>query len=382
MNLDGGGTRELLPGLDRSIESLAWHGDGKTLFAAYDEEGGRVLARIGPDASVTPLVHDVAGPGIEMPYAGGGFSVARDGTIAYVRTSDTLPSEVASIAPDGTVATLTTLNAELAEQVGGFAPTKSLWVTARGGHRVQAWLMLPREAAHGKVPLALEIHGGPFASFGDRFSIKHQMMAAAGYAVLGVNPRGSTGYGEAFLQALHDRYPGPDWDDLMDVLDVVAARPEIDADNLFVGGVSGGGTLTLWSVAHTGRFRAACAIKPVVAWESWVLTADIGPSIGRTWMGGDLPWEAVDKYRARSPLAHLHRATTPTMIIAGESDSRTPASEALQAYTALKLTGVPTAYVRGPQVSHSSAVYRPSHFASEVVCQLAWFERHRKRGAG
>ena len=379
MNLDGTGLRELLPGLDRSIEDLAWHGDGETLFASFDEEGGRVLARIGADGGLTRLVHDIGGPGIEMPYAGGGFSAARDGTLAYVRTAATVPSEVAVVSPDGSAATLTALNAGLAEEVGGFLPTKAFWTTARGGHRVQAWLMLPREAADGPVPLALEIHGGPFAGFGDRFSVKHQMLAAAGYAVLAVNPRGSTGYGEAFLQALHDRYPGPDWDDLMDVLDAVVQRPEVDRDNLFVGGVSGGGTLTLWTVAHTARFRAAVSIKPVVAWESWVLTADIGPSIGRTWMGGDLPWEAPEKYQARSPLAYLPRATTPTMVIAGEADSRTPASEALQAYTALKLAGVEAALVRGPGVTHSSAVYRPSHFASEVACQLAWYERFRKR---
>ncbi len=382
MNLDGSGLRELLPGLDRSIEDLAWHGDGTTLFASFDEEGGRVLARIEGDGRLTRLARDIGGPGIEMPYAGGGFSAARDGTLAYIRTAATVPSEVAVVSPDGSASTLTALNHGLAGEVGGFASTEAFWTTARDGHQVQAWLMLPREAADGPVPLALEIHGGPFASFGDRFSIKHQMLAAAGYAVLAVNPRGSTGYGEAFLQALHDRYPGPDWDDLMDVLDAVVRRPEVDRDNLFVGGVSGGGTLTLWTVAHTRRFRAAVSIKPLVSWESWVLTADIGPSVGRTWMGGDLPWEAPGKYRDRSPLAHLPRATTPTMVIAGEADSRTPASEALQAFTALKLAGVETALVRGPNVTHSSAVYRPSHFTSEVACQLAWFERFRKRAGG
>ncbi len=379
MEAAGGEPREVLPALDRSIESLAWHGDGRTLFVAYDETGGRVLARVDPDGTLTPLVRDVTGPGIEMPYANGGFSAARDGTLAYVRASATLPSEVAVVRPDGGVETLTALNADLAAEVGGFAPSLMQWFAMPEGHQVQAWLMLPKAAAHGPVPLVLEIHGGPFASFGDRFSIKHQMLAAAGYAVLAVNPRGSTGYGEGFLQALHDRYPGPDWDDLMHVLDAVAERPDIDPENLFVAGVSGGGTLTLWSVGHTDRFRAAVAIKPVVAWESWVLSADIGPSVGRTWMGGDMPWEAAEKYRARSPLTHLHRATTPTMVMAGETDSRTPASEALQAYTALKLAGVATAYARGPDVSHSSAVYRPSHFASEVICQLAWFERFRAR---
>ena len=379
MDIDGGGIREVLPGFDRSVESLAWHGDGQTLFATYDEEGGRVLARIDGDGTVVPLVHDVGGPGIEMPYAAGGFSAARDGTLAYVRTSASVPSEVAVVPPGGVPVTLTALNDGLAAEVGGFARSEMLWVTAKDGHRVQAWLLLPPEAANGRVPLALEIHGGPFASFGDRFAIKHQMMVAAGYAVLGVNPRGSTGRGEAFLQALHDLYPGPDWDDLMDVLDAVVTRPEIDADNLFVGGVSGGGTLTLWSVAHTTRFRAAVSIKPVVAWESWVLTADIGPSVGRTWMGGDLPWDNPEKYRRRSPLTYLHRAHTPTMVMTGLTDARTPSSEAFQAYTALKLAGVEAALVRGPEVSHSSGVYRPSHFASEVACQIAWYERFRRR---
>jgi len=92
MNLDGSGLRELLPGLDRSIEDLAWHGDGATLFASFDEEGGRVLARIEGDGRLTRLVRDIGGPGIEMPYAGGGFSAARDGTLAYVRTAATVPS--------------------------------------------------------------------------------------------------------------------------------------------------------------------------------------------------------------------------------------------------------------------------------------------------
>ncbi len=122
MNLDGSGLRELLPGLDRSIEDLAWHGDGATLFASFDEEGGRVLARIEGDGRLTRLVRDMGGPGIEMPYAGGGFSAARDGTLAYVHTAATVPSEVAVVSPDGSAATLTALNTGLAGEVGSGPP--------------------------------------------------------------------------------------------------------------------------------------------------------------------------------------------------------------------------------------------------------------------
>ena len=188
----------------------------------------------------------------------------------------------------------------------------------------------------------------PMRSTATRFSIKHQAMAAAGYAVLFCNPAGSTGYGEAFTDALHDRFPGPDWDDLEAAMEVVAARPDIDADNLFVSGQSGGGVLTLWAVAHSHRFRGAVAIKPVVDWSSWVLGSDIGASIGLRWMGGALPWDAPEKYRARSPVTYAPQVRTPTLLMAGEADSRTPMSETLQMYAALRLAGVDAHLLRFP----------------------------------
>jgi dipeptidyl aminopeptidase/acylaminoacyl peptidase len=240
---------------------------------------------------------------------------------------------------------------------------------------VQCWLMLPK--GQGPHPLALEIHGGPYAQYGARFSIKYQMLAAAGYAVLFTNPAGSTGYGEAFANVLHDRFPGPDYDDLMAAVDAASARPEIDARNLFITGTSGGGVLTLWTVTHTHRFRAAVAIKPVVDWQSWVLSADVGPSIGRRWMGHDLPWEAHEKYRERSPLSHAQHAKTPTLLMAGESDSRTPISETLQMYAALKLAGCEAELLRFPGTAHSTNTMRPSLFAAEVAATIGWFDRFR-----
>jgi dipeptidyl aminopeptidase/acylaminoacyl peptidase len=375
MDARTGATRELLATLDRSIDTVAWRGDSAALFVSFDDTGRRAIGRVTLDGELKKLVSDVGGPGIEMPYAGGGFSVARDGTVAYVRTSVTVPAEVAVVSPDGAVATLTDLHGEFAAAIGGFADAENFWMTCADGHRMECWLMLPKVG--GRHPLILEIHGGPFAQYGDRFSIKHQMLAAAGYAVLFANPRGSTGYGEDFANALHDRYPGPDYDDLMALVDAVAARPDIDGGEIFITGISGGGTLTCWAVTHTHRFRAAVAIKPVVDWESWTLTADIGPIIGRIWLGGALPWEAPQKLRDRSPIAHVGAARTPTMLIAGDADSRTPLSEAQQMYAALKLAGVEAALVRGPGVSHSSGALRPSHFAAEVMCTLAWFDRFR-----
>lgn len=373
----GGETREVAPGLDRSLDEAAWSADSGSLIVGYDAEGRREIARLALDGTLTPIVADVGSASIEMPYSGAGFSVAADGTLAYVRSAFDLPSEVAVVPPSGPVSTLTRLNDDLARAVGGFRTAESLWFDGAEGRRVQGWLMTP--PMPGPHPLVLEIHGGPYAQYGDRFSMKYQMMAAAGYAALFVNPCGSTGYGEAFANALHDRFPGPDHDDLMAAVDAVAARPDIDRRNLFITGVSGGGVLTLWAVTHTDRFRAAVAIKPVVSWESWMLTADMGVSGGLVWMGGERPWENPGKYRARSPIAFAHMARTPTMLMAGEADSRTPPTEALQMYAALKLAGVETALVRFPGTSHASGAMRPSLFAAEVSIMLGWFERFRVR---
>ena len=372
----GGPARQLAADLDRSIDSIAWTPDSAAILAAHDDPGLRCVSRVSlEDGRAMPLLRDMAAPSIEMPYSGGGFSVAGDGTIAYVRGASDLPGEVALLAPSATVSTLTDLNSALAREVGGFRPAEMLWSAGAEGRQVQAWLTLP--ARPGPHPLVLEIHGGPYAQYGDRFAMKHQMLVAAGFAVLAVNPCGSTGYGEAFANALHDRFPGPDHDDLMAVLDSVAARPEIDAGNLFITGVSGGGVLTLWGVAHSSRFRAAVSIKPVVSWESWMLTADMGPTGGLVWMGDDLPWENPAKYRARSPLSKVGRIRTPTLLMAGEADSRTPPTEALQMYSAMKLAGVETALLRFPATSHSSGVMRPSLFAAEVSATIGWFERFR-----
>jgi dipeptidyl aminopeptidase/acylaminoacyl peptidase len=374
----GGAPREVLPGFDRSIGEIAWDADGTSLLVTYDDAGCTHIARVRLDGTLTVLARDAGAGTIEMPYGGrAGMSVARDGTVAYVRTGFDLPSDVAVITPNGDTATLTALNADLARETGGFHGAAAFTVRGPEGREVQCWLMLPKTA--GPHPLVLEIHGGPYAQYGDRFSIKYQMIAAAGYAVLFANPTGSAGYGEDFANALHTRFPGPDYDDLMAAVDAAIERPDIDADNLFITGVSGGGVLTLWAVTHTHRFRAAVSIKPVVNWESFVFTSDIGPSIGLRWMGGKRPWEAAEAYRALSPLTHAPQARTPTLLMAGEADARTPISETMQMYAALKVSGVDAHLMRFPATSHSSSAMRPSLFAAEIAATIGWFDKHRRR---
>lgn len=377
MPASGGAPREVLPGFDRSIIELAWAGPD-SLLVSYDDPGETCLARVGLDGAREILARDLGGGQIEKPYGGSGpFAVARDGTAAWIRTTADLPCDVALRTAAGEVVSLTALNAPLAAEIGGFAPATRFTVATPAGRSVEAWMMLPRTP--GPHPVILAIHGGPYMQFGNRFSVKFQMLVAAGYAVLYANPAGSTGYGEDFANALHDRFPGPDYDDLIAVLDAALARPDfaLDPARQFVGGTSGGGVLTLWAVTHTDRFRAGVSIKPVVNWESWVLQADIGPTTGRTWMGGALPWEDPAKYRARSPLAYAAQAHTPTLLMAGLEDARTPISESIQMYSALRLAGVDAELLRFPETPHGTSAMRPSLFAAECAAEIGWFNRFR-----
>ena len=195
---------------------------------------------------------------------------------------------------------LTDLNRQLAGKRLG--ELRELSVTAPDGGRVPSWILLPPGYQPGqRVPTILEIHGGPAAAYGPFFSTDYQLYAAAGYAVLFTNPRGSTSYGQAFTDGIERRYPGPDYDDLMAAVDGAVAAGLADPDNLFVTGGSGGGVLTAWIVGKTDRFRAAATQKPVINMVSQVLTADGVPYFARYWFG-KMPWEDPQGYWKRSPL--------------------------------------------------------------------------------
>ena len=200
------------------------------------------------------------------------------------------------------------------------------------------------------------------------------MYAAAGYVVVYANPRGSTSYGEKFGSYIHHNYPSEDYDDLMSVVDAVIDRGVIDSEQLYVTGGSGGGVLTAWIVGKTDRFRAAVVAKPVINWISFALSADLALMFSRYWFPA-MPWEDPMGYWKRSPLSLAGNVTTPTMLLTGEQDWRTPMWESEQYYQALKLQGVETALVRIPGASHSIAA-RPSQLAAKVSAVLEWFDRH------
>lgn len=377
MDSNGGGARVVAPALDRSIDQFEWSGDGRSLIASYEEAGRVKVSRISLDGRVSPITKDVGGGGLDRPYAGGGFSAARNGTIAFTSDSPTRPAEL-MVASGGKVRQLTRLN-ELSLSGKNLGTLRELAVAAPDGGRVPSWILLPPGHVPGTpVPTILEIHGGPYAAYGPGFSTDYQLYAAAGYAVLYTNPRGSTGYGQAFADGIEKTYPGSDYDDLMAAVDAAVAAGYADPRNLFVTGGSGGGILTAWIIGKTNRFKAAASQKPVINWTSMALTADGVPFFGPYWMGG-MPWEKPESYWARSPLSLMANVKTPTLVVVGSEDYRTPVSESEQLYAALKLAKVPTMLVKVPDASHGGIAGRPSQSAAKASAIIAWFDKYRNR---
>jgi dipeptidyl aminopeptidase/acylaminoacyl peptidase len=305
--------------------------------------------------------------------------VSDDGRIAYTTNSPARPADVAVVRRGEQARQLTQLNDDLLGHKKLAEVEEIWWESSHDGRRVQGWIAYPPDFdASREYPLMLEIHGGPFSNYGPRFSPEVQLFAAAGYVVLYTNPRGSTSYGEEFGNLIHHAYPGYDYDDLISGVDAVIARGSIDEDNLMVTGGSGGGVLTAWIVGKTDRFRAAVSVKPVINWISFSLTSDGYPSYYQYWLPGPV-WEEgnLEHYWRRSPLSLVGNVTTPTMLMTGEDDLRTPMAETEQYYQALKLRGVDTQMVRIPNAPHGIAGSSPSNLIAKVANVLEWFERYR-----
>ncbi len=376
---DGSGARALTASLDRDIDSVAWARDGRSLYVSYVDAGETRIARVGLDGSIRTVVTGLSGSSLDRPYSGGQFSVADDGSIAFTSGSATLPADVA-LFRGGNRSQLTQLNQTLrvTKRLGDVR--KFTTPSSLDGRPIDTWVTLPPHYVEGRrYPMILEIHGGPHQSYGPHFSTDNQLYASAGYVVLSVNPRGSTSYGEEFANLIHLKYPGNDYDDLMSAVDAAIAQGYVDPDALFVTGGSGGGVLTSWIVGKTDRFKAAATQKPVIDWSTQLLTSDIPTTVGSYWFDA-LPWEKPEEYWRCSPLSLVGNVKTPTLVVVGGEDYRTPVMEAEQYYRALQLEGVPTALVKVPGAGHSSLAGRPSQSGAKANAILDWFARY-KNGA-
>jgi len=378
MNRDGSNSRLATPQLDRDVQDPQWAADGSGVYFLYDDQGDTKLAFYSLDGKVKELTVHVGSGG--SSYSGGAaYSVAKDGAFAVTYDTPTDPGDIAvGSRSDTKTRVLTALNQQLFTQKKP-GQTEEFWFESSVDKRkVEGWIVKPPDFDPAKkYPLILEIHGGPFANYGDRFDTIKQIWAAKGYVVVYINPRGSTSYGEEFANLIHHAYPGDDFYDLNSGVDAVVAKGYIDADNLFVTGGSGGGVLTCWMIDRTTRFRAAASLYPVINWYSWVLTSDL-PSFGTLYWFEGPPWEKADQYVKRSVLSYVDKVTTPTLLATGEEDYRTPISEAEQYYEALKLRKIEAALVRFPGEPHGMSA-RPSHQIAKIVYVADWFERHKKK---
>ena len=375
MNSSGKNRTTISGNFDNSISNIVWDSSGNGLYFTYDEKGNSKVAYISLNGKVTKLADNLGGTTIGRPYASGSFSVAKNGTIVYTHTRPEYPSELAVIKDKKSSKLITNLNEDLlSRKVLG--KTEEVWYTSSfDGRKIQGWLVKPPfYDSRKKYPLLVENHGGPILNYGDRFTSEIQLYAAGGYVVFYPNPRGSTSYGEEFANLLYNNYPGQDYNDVMDGVDYLVKKGVVDNNKLFVTGGSAGGIMTAWMIGKNKRFKAAVVVKPVMNWISKTLVADNYFGYANSRYPGQ-PWENFETYWKFSPLSLVGNISTPTMVMVGMNDLRTPPSEAKQLYHALKLRKIETVLVEIPGASHGIAK-KPSNLISKVAHVLAWLNKY------
>lgn len=369
MPLAGGPIRRLSEGLDRDAEELRWAPDGSGIFFTAEDRGARNLFFASKDGRVRPVTE-----GAQMLTLG---SLARTGVAVGVRSSSQNPPDIVRIdlrrgGMRGDLDRLTDVNVDLLDGIR-LGAVEEVWYTSSGGARVQGWVVKPPAFDSTRTyPLILEIHGGPHAMYNVGFNPMLQNFAANGYVVLYTNPRGSTGYGSAFGNAIERAYPSVDYDDLMAGVDAVLARGYIDRSRMFVGGCSGGGVLSSWTIGHTDRFAAAAVRCPVTNWLSFAGHTDV-PLFTANFF--DRPfWEDPAPWLRQSPLMYVGRVTTPTLLMTGELDLRTPMPQTEEYFAALRMRGVPSALLRFQGEYHGTGS-KPSNWMRTQLYMMSWYER-------
>mgnify|MGYP000265314251 CR=1 FL=1 len=376
MDPDGDNIKNLTSKLDRSVGAIKWADKGKGLYFSYDDMGKKNVAYVNLAGKISNVTNDLGGTTLGRPYTSGDYDVTPKGHVVYTSSKGNRPADLAVVTKKGKVKQLTDLNGDVFDHKTVNKPALIELKSSIDNRDLQAWVVTPPNFdAQKKYPLILEIHGGPHTAYGPGYSTEVQLMAAAGYVVVYGNPRGSTSQGEEFANLIDKNYPSQDYNDLMDMVDATIAKGYIDESNLFVTGGSGGGTLTSWIIGKTDRFKASVVAKPVINWTSMIGTSDIYAFMSKYWFT-DLPWNDYEQYWSRSPLSLVGNVKTPTMVLTGELDVRTPMSESEQYYGALRLQGVESSLVRIQGAYHGIAA-KPSNLARKVGYILAWFDKYK-----
>ena len=354
---------------------LTWSPRGDRVYCVVTERGNCQVASVSLEEGAVRLEtagdHDLVGCSLD----------AAGRRVACVETDPLTPGEAAVADLGGgrpaMFRRLSVWNAPLVDALALARPERFEYKTP-DGYVFDGWVMKPAAAAAGgRVPAVLEIHGGPHGAYGHTFSNQFQLLCAAGYGVVYTNPRGSHGYGQAFLAATHHDWGGGDYEDLMGALDRALAIHEwIDPDRLGVCGGSYGGYMTNWIVGHTQRFRAGVTLRSTCNRYNHFGTGDVA-YLGARWEFPGAPWESPEFYLERSPITYVRRMKTPLLILHGENDLRCSIEQAEQLFVALKRQGTPTLLVRFPGESHGmSSSGQPRHRTEEMTHLLGWFHTY------
>ena len=366
MNLDGGTVRKVSGTLDRDPSGLVWARDNSGVYFAVGDSGTMNVVFAALDGRIRPVT-----TGTHLVTLG---SASNGGIAVGVRTSFHQPPDIVRypLARRGALVQLTRVNEDLLQGVR-LGAVEPIWYGSTGGARVQGWIVTPPGFDSTRTyPLILEIHGGPHSMYTVGFNYAFQNFAANDFVVLYTNPRGSTGYGSAFGNAIERAYPSVDYDDLMAGVDAVVARGFVDTTRMFVGGCSGGGVLSSWVIGHTNRFAAAAVRCPVIDWMSFAGQTDV-PLFTHNFF--DKPfWEDPTRWIEQSPLSYVGNVTTPTLIMTGELDLRTPMAQSEEYYAALAMRGVPAALLRFAGEYHGTSS-RPSNFMRTQLYMMDWYRR-------
>ena len=373
MNADGSDVHLVSGNLDRPISGVIWAPDNSGVYFNVESSGSKNLYFTTKTGQFRPVT-----TGTQVLTVS---SIGRNGLGIGIRTTPVKPNDVVSfeLPKTGTTSTFTQLTAVNDDVLQGkeLAQTQEIWYTTKDGQRIQGWIVKPPDFDPSKkYPMILEIHGGPQSMFNVAFNFSRQDHAAHGYVILYTNPRGSTGYGEKFTNEIKNDYPDKDFDDLMAGVDTVVGRGYIDTRNMFVYGCSGGGVLTAWTVGHTNRFAAAAALCPVIDWISFV-----GETDGASWYQNFAKpfWEDPSEYLRRSPIMYVGNVKTPTMLMTGVLDLRTPIPQIEEFYRALKEHGTPTVMIRMNNEYHGTSS-TPSNFLRTQLYLRSWFDKYSTKG--
>jgi dipeptidyl aminopeptidase/acylaminoacyl peptidase len=348
-------------------QSPRWASDSAAIYFVADWQGFRSLRRADRSGQVGAVFPE--------PRTITGFSVSPIGAIAYTASTPEGPPDLFLLGPDRGAARRLTRASRAALAAITLGQTESFWCQSADGTPIQAWLVKPPGFRAGRrYPLVLTIHGGPYAAYSHSWRLDAQVLAARGYLVVYANPRGSTGYGRKFSQAVVRKFG---WDDAPDVLaavDHVVAQGFVDTSRLGVTGGSYGGFLTLWLLGTCDRFRAGVAVCASADQRIQYYTSDI--MRWREQQLGGPPWEREEVFKRVSPSSHAHKIRAPLLFLHAEDDTRVPIVNSEIIYSTVKRLGVPSTFVRYPSGNHGFSGSAPRFLCDTLNRILDWFDQY------